>query len=138
MKNTKIYTLLFCMLAMFCSISFTSCEDHEEEYKVEIIGKWLLRSAVNYVDGKGEENMPLFGTSTIEFRDDNKYYGTIYGTNLTSAGKWKIVNNTLTLTDNSYKSLSYTMSIDGDELTIYDIEFEDGHSYKTEYIYTKM
>ncbi len=138
MKNTKLIALFCCMLAMICSIGFTSCEDHEEEYKAGIVGYWMLKSAINYEDGKGVENMPLFGTNIIEFREDNNYNGSIYGTDLQSIGKWSIVNNTLTLTDINHNTLSFTMSIQGDELTIYDIEYIDGHSYKTEYIFMRM
>jgi len=142
MKNTKLFTLLFCMLAIFCSISFTSCEDHEEEYRAEIVGTWQLRSAYSYVDNKKDQDLipTLYGYSyyTMEFRENNRYYGTLVGSNLGNAGKWKIYGNTLDLTDDSRTSMSFTMTIKDDELSFYDYKYENGHSYKTEYIYTKL
>ena len=115
------------MLAMFCSISFTSCEDHEEEYRAEIVGTWQLRSAYSYVDNKKDQDLipTLYGYSyyTMEFRENNR---------------WKIYGNTLDLTDDSRTSMSFTMTIKDDELSFYDYKYENGHSYKVEYLYTKL
>ena len=142
MKKTKLIVMLCCMLAVFCSIGLTSCEDHEEEYRAEIVGTWQLRSAYSYVDNKKDKDLApsLYGLSyyTMEFRENNRYYGTLVGSSLGNVGKWKIYGNTLDFTDDNRNSQNFTMSIDGDELTFYDIEFENSHSYKVEYVYTKV
>ena len=135
MKKTKFITFFCCVLAVFCCFGLTSCENNEDEYKQEIVGKWWLYSALTYDGGLIIRDMTE--NCTVEFTSDKRYVGRIAATDLANKGKWSIDGNTLTLKDDNKKSASFTLNIKDNSLKMTTTEVVLGHSYKTEIIYDK-